>query len=258
MAELDKCALIYRDEHLVVVDKPSGLLVHRSAIDRHETRFALQMVRNQLGQHVYPVHRLDKPTSGLLLFGLSSAIARALSQQFAAGSVYKRYLAVVRGYCPVAGVIDYPLQQQLDRIADKHRRGDKPAQEAVTDFERLATVELPIAVERYPHTRYSLVQLQPRTGRKHQLRRHMKHIGYPIIGDAKHGKGVHNRFFQRQYDCRRLLLACTGLGFIHPVSDKALNLNAPVDAAFERVINAFNWQDALAPELQCVAGGGDA
>ena len=248
--ESEECVLIYRDEHLVAINKPSGLLVHRSPIDRHETRFALQMVRNQIGQHVYPVHRLDKPTSGVLLFGLSSDIARALSEQFAASTVNKQYLAIVRGYCPEEGVIDYPLQHQLDKIADRKRRRDKPPQEAVSHFRRLATVEIPIAVDRYPKTRYSLAELRPQTGRKHQLRRHMKHIGHPIIGDAKHGKGVHNRFFKEQYDCHRLLLACTGLQFTHPVSGELINLRARLDASFQRVVAVFGWQDSLSQDLQ--------
>jgi len=116
------CELLYRDDCLVAINKPSGLLVHRSPIDRHETRFALQMVRDQIGQHVYPVHRLDKPTSGVLVFALSSELARQISTQFAAGSVSKHYLAVVRGHCPPQGSIDHPLQEKLDRIADRDRR----------------------------------------------------------------------------------------------------------------------------------------
>lgn len=245
MIDGEECALLYRDDYLVAVNKPSGLLVHRSPIDRHETRFALQIVRNQVGQHVFPVHRLDKPTSGVLLFGLSSAMARALSEQFAAGSVHKHYLAVVRGHCPTAGIINYALKQQLDKIADRDSRKDKPAQEARTRYKRLATVEIPVAVDRYPQTRYSLVSLCPETGRKHQLRRHMKHIGHPIIGDAKHGKGLHNRFFTAQYDCQRLLLACTRLEFTHPISGKRLVVEAELDAPFLRVIRAFGWQNAL-------------
>jgi tRNA pseudouridine65 synthase len=246
--QADECELIYRDEHLVAVNKPSGLLVHRSLIDRHETRFALQLVRNQVGQHVYPVHRLDKPTSGVLLFGLSSAVARKLSEQFAAGAVHKQYLAVVRGYCPVDGTIDYPLQEKLDRVADRDKRRDRPPQQALTRYRRLATVEIPEAVDRYPHTRYSLVALQPQTGRKHQLRRHMKHIGHPIIGDAKHGKGVHNRFFQARYQCHRLLLACTAVELTHPVSGLPLILRAALDAPFSRVLRAFAWEQLLAAE----------
>lgn len=240
------CEVIYRDEYLVAINKPSGLLVHRSPIDRHETRFALQLVRNQIGQHVYPVHRLDKPTSGVLLFALSSEVARELAGQFAAGTVHKHYLAIVRGYCPDEGCIDYPLQEQLDRIADRDRARHRPPQLAVTHYQRLGRVEIPVAVDRYPQTRYSLVALQPETGRRHQLRRHMKHIGYPIIGDAKHGKGVHNRFFQRNYACHRLLLACTGLGIAHPVSGAELQLQAALDPPFLGVLKAFGWQDLVA------------
>jgi tRNA pseudouridine65 synthase len=243
--QVSDCSVIYRDEELVAVNKPSGLLVHRSPIDRHETRFALQLVRDMIGQRVYPVHRLDKPTSGVLLFALSSEIARRVSEQFAAGEVGKHYIAVVRGHGPLVGEIDYPLKEQLDKIADRDRQPDRPPQAARTAYARLAEVELPVEVDRYPQTRYSLMHLMPKTGRKHQLRRHMKHIGHPIIGDAKHGKGVHNRFFQRTYDCQRLLLACTHLGISHPVTGKTLLLQAPLDEAFQRVIEAFRWQKAL-------------
>ena len=234
--------LLYRDEHLVAVNKPSGLLVHRSAIDRHETRFALQLVRDQIGQRVYPVHRLDKPTSGVLVFALSPNAARALSEQFAAQQVQKRYLAVVRGYAPEQGVIDHALTEELDKMTDRRARQDKPAQAAETHFLRLATVELPVCVERYPQTRYSLVECMPKTGRKHQIRRHMKHIAHPIIGDAKHGKGVHNRFFQSEYNCHRLLLVCVEMRFQHPLTGAELVLRAELDEAFYTVLTAFGWK----------------
>ncbi|MEP1469360.1 MAG: tRNA pseudouridine(65) synthase TruC [Halieaceae bacterium] len=234
--------LVYRDEHLVAINKPAGLLVHRSHLDRHETRFALQMLRDQIGQHVYPVHRLDKPTSGVLIFALSSAVARQLSQQFEQRQVHKQYLAVVRGYCPEQGVIDHPLKEQRDKIADARSRDDKPAQEALTRYSRMATIELPVAVDRYPQTRYSLVQLYPETGRRHQLRRHMKHIGHPIIGDAKHGKGVHNRFMAAQYDCPRLLLACTDMSLRHPVSGEDLELHGAIGDSFAALLATFGWQ----------------
>ena len=237
--------LVYQDEHLVAINKPAGLLVHRSHLDRHETRFALQMLRDQIGRRVYPVHRLDKPTSGILLFALSPDTARQLSLLFEQRQVHKHYLAVVRGHCPEQGEIDYPLKEQRDRIADARVREDKPAQEAMTRFRRLATVELPVAVDRYPQTRYSLVQLSPRTGRRHQLRRHMKHIGHPIIGDAKHGKGVHNRFMAAQYGCDRLLLACTETKLVHPVHGELMTLRAPLSGSFAELMTTFGWQNSL-------------
>lgn len=246
---MEQLPVIYRDQHLVAINKPSGLLVHRSPIDKHETRFALQLLRDQIGQRVYPVHRLDKPTSGVLLFALSADIAREISLQFATRQVLKSYLAVLRGWCPQQGVIDHALQDKPDKIADRDRTQARPAKEAVTHYRRLATVEIPYAVDRYPHSRYSLVTLQPEHGRKHQLRRHMKHLGYPIIGDAKHGKGVHNRFFEQQYSCGRLLLACTAMDITHPVSGDVLSLRADLDAAFHRVLAAFAWEEALQYEF---------
>ena len=238
--------VIYADEHLVAIDKPPGLLTHRSAIDRHETRFAVQLLRDQLGRRVFPVHRLDKPTSGVLLFALTRDGARRLAERFAARQVEKHYLAVVRGHCPGQGEIDHPLREQPDRMTDRRAQADKPAQPALTAYRRLATVELPVAVDRYPQTRYSLVHLQPGTGRRHQLRRHMKHIAHPIIGDSTHGKGVHNRFFAREYGCRRLLLACVALRLAHPVTGERLSLATGPGEDFVRLLRAFGWLQAHA------------
>lgn len=232
---------MHHDGDLVVINKPPGLLVHRSKIDRHETRFALQMLRDQIGQHVFPVHRLDKPTSGLLAFALKPRVATLLAGQFARREVAKQYLAVVRGYCLLQGEIDHALTEKRDRIADQQSRAIKPPQDAFTLYRRLARIEWPEAVDRYPQARYSLVELRPRTGRKHQLRRHMKHIGHPIIGDANHGKGVHNRFFAEKLECKRLLLACTGLGFDHPLTGEPLRLQAKPGADFERLLLTFDW-----------------
>ncbi len=251
--------VVHADDHLVAINKPPGLLTHRGDIDRYETRFALQMLRNQLGRRVYPVHRLDKPTSGLLVFALSSDAARRLSEQFSSRNVQKHYLAVVRGHCPEHGIVEHPLREKADAIADRLALADKPPQEARTRYRRLATVVLPVKVDRYPQTRYSLVHLQPATGRKHQLRRHMKHIGHPIIGDSTHGKGVHNRFFAREYGCRRLLLACVGLKFAHPCTGKPLSLSGGPGEAFVSVLDAFGWRSVvrtLVPEIHAGEGAG--
>lgn len=236
--------IIYQDEDLVAINKPANLLVHRSWIDKDETRFAMTMLRDQLGQYVYPVHRLDKPTSGVLLFALSSEIARALSEQIKKRDFDKTYLAVVRGYIEASGEIDYPLKEILDKMTDKFADKNKAAQSAITSFKKLAEVELPYAVGRYSTTRYSLVYLHPKTGRKHQLRRHMKHLLHPIVGDTKYGRGEHNRFFRSQYNSHRLLLHAYELCFIHPVLKKEIYLKASLDATYLFLIQEFGWNNA--------------
>ena len=234
--------IIYRDDSLIAIHKPAGLLVHRSVLDRHETRFALQMLRDQIGQLVYPVHRIDKGTSGLLLFALDREVGRLLSSQFERGEVDKRYIAVVRGYPPESGDIDHPLT----RMADEHAgiAASAAAQPAQTRYRRLATVELPYRVDRYPSSRYALVELEPLTGRWHQLRRHMKHIAHPIVGDATHGKGRHNRLFQQLFGHPRLLLAATEMQFTHPASGQALRLRTGLAEDFAEVIGQLGWSAA--------------
>ncbi|MBR9911901.1 MAG: tRNA pseudouridine(65) synthase TruC [Gammaproteobacteria bacterium] len=241
----EQLPILYRDQWLVAINKPSGLLVHRSAIDRHETRFALQLLRDQLGQRVYPVHRLDKPTSGVLLFALDPDSARALSQAMEEQRVQKTYLAVVRGYAEPAGLIDHPLTEELDKYSDHKARQNKPAQAAVTRYQCLATRELDVAIETYPQSRYSLVQCQPQTGRKHQIRRHMKHIGHPIIGDAKHGRGRHNRYFKDHLGAGRLLLHAASLQLQHPLSRQPLQITAPLDQTLHALLQGFQWLDAI-------------
>src|SRR5690554_2225435 len=151
--------IVYQDEHLVVIDKPAGLLVHRTALARGERWFAMQLLRDQIGQHVFPIHRLDRPTSGLLVFALNADDARVMGEQMAARQVKKTYHAVVRGYLPEEGRIDYPLKEELDAVADKLAQQNKDAQEAVTDFRTLEQVELPFAVsKKHASTRYSLVE----------------------------------------------------------------------------------------------------
>lgn len=236
--------ILYRDEWLIAIHKPAGLLVHRSMIDRHETRFAMQLLRDQIGQHVFPVHRLDKPTSGVLLFTLNVDAAKKMGEIFAAGEAQKGYLAVVRGYTDESGVIDHPLKEELDRTTDGKAQTDKEAQQAVTEYERLATVELPYAVGRYQTARYSLLSITPKTGRKHQIRRHMKHIFHPIVGDTTHGDGKQNQFFRDHFNAYRLLLHAFRLGFSHPETGKFMNIHAPLDRSFSGLLSELNWSQA--------------
>lgn len=232
--------VMHRDEQLIAIHKPSGLLVHRSNLDRHETRFALQILRDQIGQPVWPVHRLDKGTSGILLFALNVETGRALAAQFQSGAVRKRYLAVVRGIPPESGCIDHPLKRMSEETAPE-RAPHSPAQPALTRYRRLASVELPYAVDRYPTSRYALVELTPETGRWRQLRRHLKHIAHPIIGDATHGKGRHNRFFAQHLGSNRLLLAAVELTLQHPQTGQPLTLQAPPADDFSAVLERLGW-----------------
>ncbi len=236
-----KLEILYQDAYFVAINKPSGLLVHKSMIDRHEIYFAMKMLRDQLGMWVYPVHRLDKPTSGVLLFALDNQSARFMSEQFANHTIQKTYLAVVRGYTDEEGVIDHALSEKLDKIADKKAKENKEAQEAVTHYKRLATVELPHAIGRYEKSRYSLVEVHPKTGRKHQIRRHMKHISHHILGDTKYGRGEHNQSIRENYGCHRLLLHANKLEVIHPYSNEKLEISAPLDSVFEHLFECFGW-----------------
>ena len=242
--------ILFQDDHVVVIHKPAGLLVHRSELDRHETRFAVQLLRDQLGRHVHPAHRLDRGTSGVLVFALDRDTARQLGGQFERQEVAKTYLAVVRGHPPEAGRIDHALSRRRDDAEWVGDEASEAAQPAVTDFRTLATCELPFAVDRYPTSRYALVELTPHTGRKHQIRRHLKHLSHPIIGDATFGKGRHNRFFQQQFGCHRMLLACARMQFVHPLSGAPLDVVAPPDGDFAALLDALGWANALPPGLR--------
>ncbi len=242
--------LIHRDDHLLAVHKPAGLLVHRSPVDRHETEFALQYARElNDGGHVYPIHRLDRPTSGLLLFARDPGTASVLGQALMAGEIGKTYLAVVRGWTAESGLIDEPLR---DKSADRRDDREQALREARTRYRRLATTEIPVMVERYPVSRYSLVELRPETGRQHQLRRHLQHISHPMIGDTNYGRTRHNHYFAQRFGQGRLMLAATALSLRHPATGELLTLTAAPEQSFLRVLEIFG-EDALA-SLRAPAG----
>ncbi|WP_275553358.1 tRNA pseudouridine(65) synthase TruC [Mixta sp. Marseille-Q2659] len=240
--------IIYQDEWLVAVNKPAGWLVHRSWLDRKEKVVVMQTVRDQIGQHVFTAHRLDRPTSGVLLMGLSSEVGRLLSQQFEQHQMAKTYHAVVRGWLQGAERLDYPLTEELDKIADKYASPDKGPQPAVTDWRGLAITEQPVAIGRYPTSRYSLIELQPATGRKHQLRRHLSHLRHPIIGDTTHGDLRQNRGVAQHFGCDRLMLHASSLALNHPVTGEPLVIRAGLDQHWQCLMQQFGWQHYL-PEL---------
>ncbi len=229
--------IVYRDETLVVINKPAGMLVHRTSLDHGETVFAVQRLRDQIGMKVHPVHRLDKPTSGLLLFALNVEALKALQSQFTDRKVEKTYWAIIRGYLSGDGTIDYPLKREVDPYS---KAATEVNQNAVTHHRCLAQTELPIPVGRYQTTRYSWVELKLETGRTHQLRRHMAHLRHPIVGDTRHGDGVHNRFFRKQWGIHQLLLHAQKLSFKHPTSGDRITLTADVDEAFQDALKHTN------------------
>ncbi len=236
--------ILYRDCHFMAVNKPPGMLVHRSDVDRRETVFAMRLARDQAGCRVYSVHRLDRPTSGALLFALSPEAARKVSDAFQAGLVCKTYLAIVRGITDEEAVIDHPLREIPDRFEDRGD-GEEVSKEAVTVFRRLAAVELPMPSVKFPTARYSLLEVTPRTGRRHQIRRHLKHVFHPIIGDTTYGDGLHNRLFRDSLGCRRLLLHASALSFRHPWTGENVTIAAPLCGEFAEVIIRLGWRDLI-------------
>lgn len=224
--------VLYRDDRLIAVHKPAGMVVHPTDLAREETVSLMLLVRRLARQRVWPVHRLDRPTSGLVLFALDREAAGDLGRQLQTHAVAKQYLAVVRGV-PADQLIDYPLKERPLYRTDQVRTEPLAA---VTHLKRLAQVELPVAVGRYPTSRYALVELNPVTGRRHQLRRHLKHIFHPIIGDTTYGDGAHNRHFREHLGCHRLLLAAVSLTLIDLQSREPLTITSPLEASFTGVL----------------------
>ncbi len=229
--------ILYRDDHIVAMDKPPGLLVHRSPIDKRETEFAVQKLRDTVGQHVYPVHRLDRPTSGVLVFAFNGQIASQLGQAMMGKQIRKGYLALVRGWMNGCGLIDYALTFKRDKFADAHRAEDVAPQHAVTEYTVMKKFSVPVPVGRYDSARYSLVALRPFTGRKHQLRRHLVHLRHPIIGDTSHGDGKQNKFAREQFGFNQLALTCTLMQFSHPVTGKTITINTTPHAPFASMLS---------------------
>jgi tRNA pseudouridine65 synthase len=222
--------IIYQSTDYIAIDKPAGLLVHRTQLDAHATEFALQILRDQIGQEVFPCHRLDRPTSGILLFALNREALCFAQTQFAEKTTHKEYHAVVRGWAPDADEIDYDIRSDDDPTKSKS---------AQTRYSCVKRVELALPVGRYPSARFSLLKLIPLTGRKHQLRRHMAHLRHPIIGDTCHGDSVQNRFLRQHFGVQRLLLRATQLEISMPDCSTRLQLQAPKVSEFSQLVEAF-------------------
>ena len=222
--------IIYQDEYYVAINKPNGLLVHRTKIAEEKVFFALQMLRDQIGEKVWPVHRLDRKTSGVLVFALSSEATKLLAKQFTERTTEKEYWAIVRGFAPESGIIEKPL---------KSERGNMQISE--THFKTHQNFTLPIPMGKYPTCRYSLVEIHPKTGRMHQIRRHFNHINHPIIGDYKHGDYRHNQLFINEFDAKEMFLHASKLSFHHPYLDKKITIEADLQMPFLKMKERFGW-----------------
>lgn len=227
--------ILYQDEHLVAVAKPCGMFVHRSDADRSAESVVVQQLREQLRQNIYPVHRLDRATSGLLLLARSSNSAAACGQMFSERRVKKTYHALVRGYTASEGQIDTPLISSRGREKPAGHPWAEP-QHALTSYRTLSQFEIPIAFGAHATTRCSLVEANPGTGRYHQIRRHFNRVSHPVIGDSSHGDSRHNRLYREHFESQRLMLAAVRLEFKHPVTGTPCDLQCPPDVSFTTVM----------------------
>lgn len=223
--------ILHQDEHLVAINKPHGLLVHKSPIAADASEFAVQMLRDQLGRRVFPAHRLDRKTSGVLLFALSPEANSLMQGKFENRQVKKTYQAIVRGFIPETGTIDYALTNENGLVQD-----------ALTHYVRLATAEIPVAFGKHPTSRYSFVKLLPETGRHHQLRKHMAHIFHPIIGDRPHGCNKQNKFWLEKWEMNKMLLHATELQFEHPMTGEEVRIGAGFQSEFLRAMGILGFQ----------------
>ena len=222
--------ILFGDEHLIAINKPHGLLVHRSPIAADAEVFALQLLRDQVGQKVYPVHRIDRKTAGVLLFAFSKQVEIEMQKQFADNKVIKKYMAILRGHTPDSGDIDYPLRKENGTLQD-----------AFTSYKTLKRAELDVAFGKHPTSRYSLIEATPATGRMHQLRKHFAHIFHPIIGDRTHGCNKQNKLFKEKWEMNTMLLHAASLNFRHPISDEIILIEAPLQPEFIRVLGIMGW-----------------
>ena len=221
--------ILYQDDFLIAINKPHGLLVHRSNIAADTSTFALQLLRDQIGQAVFPSHRLDRKTAGLLLFTLDKETDRLAQQLFYDKKIEKKYLAIVRGHTDEEGAIDYPLKKENGTL-----------QEALTHYRTLAQTEINIPSGKFLTSRYSLIEATPETGRMHQIRRHFAHIFHPIVGDRPHGCNKQNKLWKEHFAMDTMMLHARSLSFVHPHSKQPIHIEAAIQPEFARTLSLLS------------------
>ena len=223
--------IIYLDNELVAVNKPHGMLVHRTRLANDASIFVLQELRNIMGKHVFPIHRLDRKTGGVLLFGLNEDIHREMQLKFASREIMKKYLAIVRGYTEDQGIINYPIRKENGLY-----------QEAITNYKTLHRTEINLPFGIHDTSRYSLLEIQPLTGRKHQIRKHLAHIQHPIIADRPYGCNKQNKLFKERFGLMTMMLHAWRLQFYNPVSNKITTIVANIQDEFSRMLTELNFE----------------
>ena len=207
--------IVYEDDFLIAINKPAGLLVHRTKLALDAEEFALQLLRNQVGYQVFPIHRLDRKTSGVLLFAKHPDFVHPFQLTLQETSTQKRYVAIVRGFFPKEILVDHAL------INEKGKE-----QNAITEFRLLKQVEIPLAFGKFETSRYSLIEAFPKTGRMHQIRKHLNHLRHPIIGDRPHGCNKQNKLFLKEFNLSKMLLHAESIELKHPFSNDVMKMNA--------------------------------
>ena len=222
--------ILYQDEHLIAINKPHGLLVHRSSYAAEANEFAVQILRDQLGKFVYPCHRLDRKTGGVLLFALDKETNSLMQRQFAENKVKKTYHAIVRGHTDDSGKIDYLLTNESGKT-----------QEAITNYKTVSTTEINVPFGKHDTSRYSLIEVTPETGRMHQIRKHMAHIFHPIIGDRPHGCNKQNKLFKEKWNMTTMMLHAISIEFEHPHTEEKVKIAAPLQDEFFRMLMTLEF-----------------
>ena len=228
--------ILFQDEYLVAAFKPPGIGVHSSDLIRERRTFS-KLLEAFLHRPVWTIHRLDRPTSGVILFALEASVARAMSGSYWHEHVRKEYLAIVRGFPPDQGCIDIPLKRYPRHVHQSRR--DAPLLASSTRYRSIRRWEIPLASTRYRTSRFSLLEVSPESGRYHQIRRHLARIGYPIIGDTQHGDTRSNEIVNTAFGHTRLMLHCCSLSFLHPVTQVPSEARAPIPGDMEALKGAL-------------------
>lgn len=209
-------------------------MVHRTKIAQEEELFALQLLRDQINQYVYPIHRLDRKTSGVLIFGLEKETTALFQKAIIAKEVNKRYIAIVRGFFLDTLELDYPLTNDKGKT-----------QEAETHFNLLEKIEINVPLGKHPTSRYSLIEAFPKTGRMHQIRKHCNHLRHPIIGDRPHGCNKQNKLFKEKWEMMTMMLHAISLEFIHPITSEKIRIQAEISPEMQRMIEVLAFKYSL-------------